>query len=728
MLFKKKWIALASLVAAGSALVFAHVRLVHPSNSTPLYWNTTNLGITINSTGSDNISDGSDETALRNAIEEWNSIDGTSMTLVESATTTSTNWASNSLHLLMFDEDNSSGYFPNGSSTVAITPVWFYNSGRIDDADVLFNGKGFAFTTSQEGGHYDVQDVAVHEIGHLLGLDHTGWAGGSMYPYVDPTVILHRSLSQDERQALRYIYPSGTHARISGTIKRLSNGTVVKGAHVVVRDSDGRTMAGALTNGAGSFSVGGLDAGTYQLYVTPLDFPVSSANIGAGWTIQTDFESTVHGNVTLTAGQIQALGDISVGANVSLSLGRNADRYPLRAPKGATTNFTIRGSGLNAGSTLSCSDPSITISSVLWFGSQVRFDAAIPGAAINGHADMWVINTAVEESILPAALEITPADPIVTLASPNQGSIDGGTSVTITGTGFNAGARVIVGGEIYEDGATGGCTVASSTSITLTTRSGASGIFDVVVIDPSGVEGRQSSAYQFIAVPTISTVFPPVGSSSGSTVFRIGGTNFEGGSVVRINNVVQGTISLVNSGVLEVTAGSEAAGGPYLLEVVNPGGGIATSTFSYANSPDPVISSVTPSQGSASGGEVVVITGSNFTVNTEVTFGADSVTGQGGASGTLVTVLSSTSIEVTTPASGSGIANVIASDSSSGQATVLSAGFSFLSSDSGGGGGCYTVPVQGPPNWGDVLRTALWFALMALGAHLIRPRMRRVMA
>jgi hypothetical protein len=719
------------LVLAGAAAAWAHVRLIHPSNGNPLWWGApASISIVINDAGSDDLSDGSHETALRNAIAAWNAVEGTTAQLVEDASPAAqarTDWASDSIHLLYFDESGSSGLFPGGSSTVAITPVWFYNNGLIVDADVLFNGLGYSFTTSQEPGRFDVQDVAAHELGHLLGLDHTGWAGGTMYPYVDPTVILHRSLSQDETHGLRAMYPSVSYASITGYVKRSADASVVRGAHVVVRDAAGRTRAAGLTNGSGQFDLRGLDAGSYTLYTNPLDYPVSAGNLGSGWAVETDFEATLYGNVTLATAEAKAIGDLLVDADVALSLGRNSDRYPLRCVAGDTTFLVIRGSGLSAGSSLACSDPTISVTPTAWFGTQVSCQVQVPPGAAIGHADMTVTNAAGDRSILPAALEITPADPSVSLVSPNQGDFAGGTALTISGTDFNPGARVVFGGEIYEDGAPGGCTVLNSTTITLTTRPSPVGVCDVVVIDASGIEGRMTSAFQFLAVPVLQAVFPAAGSATGGTEVSITGANFDINAVVRINGVVQGSVFPTSEESLVVITSPGVVGGPWLLEVENPGGSIASSQFTYVNRADPWITQVTPDSGSAVGGDLVTITGSNFVATTTVVFGADPLTGLGGTPAADLYLVDSTTLEVTTPAAAGGTVAVMVADSSTQQADVLVSGFQFQASSSGGGGGggCHAVPVQGPPEGGELLRALAFFLLLALGARCAHLTVRR---
>lgn len=55
------------------------------------------------------------------------------------------------------------------------------------------------------GGTFDVETVALHEVGHLLGLGHSSVAGSVMFPTYGG---FKRSLTQDDVDGIRRLYPS----------------------------------------------------------------------------------------------------------------------------------------------------------------------------------------------------------------------------------------------------------------------------------------------------------------------------------------------------------------------------------------------------------------------------------------------------------------------------------------------------------------------------------------
>lgn len=705
--------------AAGALGVFAHVRLQHPVNLNKLFWGVpSNISIVINNVGSDDISDGSHVAAVRNAIAAWNEATGTTVNLVENTSATEmarTDWEADNIHLVFWDETNDSGFF-GGSGTVAVTPVFFFSNGSIADADVLYNGEDFQFTTNGVGGRYDVQDVGAHELGHLIGFDHSVMAGATMYPFVDPTVILHRSLSMDDITGLRTAFPSGSFGSITGIVRRLSDNSPVGGAHVVARGADGRPASAILTDALGAFTIGGLDAGTYTVYANPLDEPVDSANLGAGHTIETDFEATVHGGAqVVTAGAATNLGNLLVDANVTSILGSDADIFPFRANQGVVTPMVMRGSNLVVGSTLTASDPSITISAVVFSATQVAFNCTIGAMEEIGHFDLTATTPGGDVSILTTPIEITPPDPTVTLVSPNSGSDAGGTAVTITGTGFRAGARVVIGDTIYVDGQVGGAVVVNATTITLTTAAMVGGIHDVVVIDETGVEGRAAAAYQSLAVPTLTTVFPPAGNTAGNTVLMLRGSNFAVGAIVRINSVQQATVNFVDSTRLTIATDAAAAGGPFMIEVENPGPSIAmlAGAYTFVAKADPVVTNVAP--GTAAAGATVTVTGTGFDATTEVFFGSNADTGLGGTMGLNKNFVDANTIEIDVPAIAGGATNVLVSDPGTAQAGILAAAITIAGGGSSSGGGCYTSKVpDGPFKPSDMLFGGGWALFLLL--------------
>ena len=718
----------ALLVAYPCARLAAHVRLIHPTSGAALRWSSpTNVGIVIQQDGSDDLDGGSHATALRLAIQEWNSATGTTATLVEDATAASrarTDWEADDVHLVLFDETNASGFFPGLSSTVALTPVWFFGNGLIQDADVLFNGAGFGFTTSGVGGRFDVADVAAHELGHLLGLDHTGSSGGTMYPYVDPTVVLHRSLSQDELAGLRDAYPAGSFGQITGTVERFEDETPVAGAYVVARDFSGRTRASILASTNGAFALRGLAPATYTVYARPLDGTVFEGNLGSFWSgkIDTDFEPALYAaTATISGANTVALGRLQVGGDVALSLGTFVDTLPVRTVAGTTQTIVLHGSGLFVGSTLEASDPDLGLGVPTWTGTRVSCPLTVPAGEARGEVDLTVTNSAGRIAILPAALEITPPAPQVLDVVPAQGSANGGDALTLTGANFGPGARVVIGERIYTDGVD--ATVLDSSTITLTTAATAPGRHDVVVIDASGVEGRSVGGLQVLSTPVLSNALPQAGNASGGTPILLVGEGFEPGMTVLVDGIDQGPVTVESSSRASFTTLGGDTGGPFALELVNPDGASTSFAFSYVSQTDPSVTNVAPASGSASGGSRITLTGSNFTPTMGVSF--YTVPSASPVPAASVTFLDATTLEVTTPPHSTGVVSLLVSDLNGCGAFAENA-FTFTGGR-GGGSGCYTVPVDGPSTPRGLLEAA-WWLVAVLGWLSLRARSARVAA
>jgi hypothetical protein len=703
-----RWTALVLPALASPAA--AHVRLHNPANGASLYWsNPAAVDVVLSALGSDDIHDQSHLAALRAALASWNALEGSLAELVEDddpAQMARTDWESDSIHLVMWDDDDASGYFPPGTGIVALTPVWFSASGKITDADVLFNGDGFEFTTSGELGAFDVQDVAAHELGHVLGLDHTGCVGGTLYPYVDPLVILHRSPSSDEAAGLAAAYPAigagGAPCAVEGRVER-ADGSGLPGAFVVARDAAGRTAASILAAADGSYRLDGLALGSYSIYARPLDEPVSKANLTGGWIVATDFAPAfLAGAVVVGGGETADVAPIVAEPDAALHLGKAYDEFPLRATSGASAQFVLHGSGLMSGSTLAASDPAVGVAVKAWLGSEVRFALDVPAAASPGHFDLEVLTPFGDRDVLPGAVEVVPPEPIVTGVTPPLGSSHGGTALQVFGSGFRPGAMVAIGGGLYRDGEPGGCSVIDASTIELVIAPTPQGVYDVVVLDPTGVEGRVETAYLAADLPVIHSVFPSAGSASGGTVVVVLGAHFQPGTAVLIDGVAQTLLPPETAGAAAASADGErlcvltSGGLPGVssLEVLNPGGGVASAAFAYVPSPDPWLGAVAPAYGAHSGGESIVVSGAHFEPGMALYFGADPDDGTGGIPAAQVTYVDEHTLDVVTPTHAAGDVSLMVC-SATGQAHVLAASFTF-EKNGGGAGGCSVVAAAGP--------------------------------
>ena len=172
--------------------------------------------------------------------------------------------------------------------------------GQIIEADIMFNPQtSYSTSETTPEGTFDLASVATHEVGHLLGLDHSNILSSTMFPTVVAGASFPRDTEVDDRIGISTIYPATSFASfgaLSGTVRTTAN-VAVFGALVVAVDSNGQATASAVTDPNGEFTIQGLEAGTYTVYAEPMNQPFTSGNV---FTLAQSYPgNTVNSNFTV---------------------------------------------------------------------------------------------------------------------------------------------------------------------------------------------------------------------------------------------------------------------------------------------------------------------------------------------------------------------------------------------------------------------------------------------
>ncbi|TYP57472.1 IPT/TIG domain-containing protein [Thermosediminibacter litoriperuensis] len=251
---------------------------------------------------------------------------------------------------------------------------------------------------------------------------------------------------------------------------------------------------------------------------------------------------------------------------------------------------------------------------------------ASPGG-YTGYVDLEVINPDGGRGVKQSAYlyKNTYTQPHIFSITPNRGPVQGGTEITIKGQDFESDALVAIGDAFATD-----VKYVDSTTLTAKTPPGKEGSADVQVIN-QGDGGFAVKAGGFTytlprSSPTITKVTPPVGSSEGGTPVTITGTDFRENISVIIGGVEVPAedVNLISPTEIRIVTPRAQSYGKKDVVVVNEDGGTFTLKNGYEYVPPatiPVISGITPQQGTIYGGTLVKITGARFVKGAKVYFG-----------------------------------------------------------------------------------------------------------
>jgi hypothetical protein len=224
--------------------------------------------------------------AMGRAFDTWQSLPTASVSFTFAGFTSAHPFDEEGLNVLGF-EDEPDMERVLGATGFVIDDV----TGEIIESDVFFNA-AFPWSTAAAGeaGSFDLQSVATHEIGHVIGLGHSALgetelrpgggrrvlaSGAVMFPIAFAAgSIVDRTLQQDDIAAVSDLYPDGGFEQRTGSARGrvLRNGRPVLGAHVIALHLEsGEIVAGFTLNAQGEFQIAGLRPGPHVIRAEPLD-------------------------------------------------------------------------------------------------------------------------------------------------------------------------------------------------------------------------------------------------------------------------------------------------------------------------------------------------------------------------------------------------------------------------------------------------------------------------
>ncbi len=315
--------------------------------------------------------------AARRALARWSSLTNINFVIVWSpATSVSATDAGDGVSLITIAATAENEAF-NSDATTGRTRVFFDpETGSIAEADISINprpraedGTELQFSTDGTPDTYDLEATFTHEIGHLLGLDHSAVLSSTMQSRqafngtFGLPALTERTLSEDDRQKVRSLYgPKLKLGRIEG---RLSDNRTagslmpLNGVNVWAENvANGRVIASDITGDDGSYRLDGLVPGQYRVMVSSAaetSQKFRSFELSNQVNVKADAPTSLNSN--LVPAQASALNPKVIGLNAELS----TTALPL--PPGKRVKIYFGGEGVDQvpGTSIAVNSPFFTV-------------------------------------------------------------------------------------------------------------------------------------------------------------------------------------------------------------------------------------------------------------------------------------------------------------------------------------------------------------------------------
>ncbi|KJY42180.1 hypothetical protein VR41_08935 [Streptomyces sp. NRRL B-1568] len=308
---------------------------------------------------------------------------------------------------------------------------------------------------------------------------------------------------------------------------------------------------------------------------------------------------------------------------------------PISGTTAGGTNVTVTGTGFTGATTVRFGDTPATSFTV---NSDTQITATTPLGS--GTVQVTVTTPSGTSNEFVTYTYVTTSGPALTSVVPSSGPTAGGTTVTLTGTGFTGATAVRFGATPATS-----FTVNSDTQITATAPAG-TGTVQVTVVTAGGTSNGVPFTYTTTSAPALTSIAPSSGPAAGGTTVALTGTSLATASSVRFGATPATSFTVVSG--THIVAVAPAGTGTVQVTVTTPGG--TSNGISYSYFAAPALSGVSPNEGPTAGGNTVTLSGADLTGATAITFGATPATS--------FTILSPTVITAVVPAGTAGPVDV----------------------------------------------------------------------
>jgi hypothetical protein len=303
-----------------------------------------------------------------------------------------------------------------GQGAVALTAYTYdTDTGHMLDADIRIDPSLF-------DGTINAQQALTHEVGHVLGLDHSAVLSATMYPYVGSGGT-PAELESDDRIAIAAMYPKSDPAMFGATLQGRVTGDQggIFAAQVVAVNENGQPVGTVLTTATGDFTISGIPPGRYRLYAEPLDGPVVVDSLQGTWRsaraapFPTEFfgppidveSGKLYGNLVVNAAGAVTLNPKLIGATPPEKREVSLTSKPVNVRPGDTVRLTIGGDGFTSGmTTFEVLNPAFKrVGDYEWWGGAVTATYQVD-PTVQGTSAVILVKSGNESATLTGALRV----------------------------------------------------------------------------------------------------------------------------------------------------------------------------------------------------------------------------------------------------------------------------------------------------------------------------------